>query len=135
SEGHPALVLAACVTRVSVYRDEASDTRDTLMTWEIGRSSAGPEAADVVIFELPQGWTDETRTGQIPELSLDVVRLTEMKPGVHGGEVPAARGEAGGPPAVKFTLADLDRLRPGEVVVGHERTVSRKSFLKDATTC
>lgn len=134
-EGHPALVLAPCVTHVSVYRDEADDMGDTLMNWVIGRSTTGDEALAIVIFDVPPGWTDETRPGHLPSAAVDVVRLTELTPDIQYAASSPMHGEAGGPPAARFTIADLDRLKPGEVVVGESQTVSRRNFLKAATTC
>ncbi|MEW1590188.1 hypothetical protein AB0283_32605 [Micromonospora vinacea] len=137
-DGRPIGVLVTCDDRdadIRVFENgpESEPGEQSLIRWRIG----GPPASEVVEVALlgqpPEGW-EVTEAVDSPATEVDVELLTEFRAGVTYTLDGSSRREA---LPVDFTLADLPRIGPDQVLVmprGHHSTtvVSRETFLREA---
>ncbi|MEU8115728.1 hypothetical protein [Micromonospora sp. NPDC048947] len=136
-DGRPVGVLLTCYDRdanIRVFENGHQDDpgKRSLIRWSIG----GPPASEVVEVTLlgqpPEGW-EVADTVDSPGTEVDVELLTEFRAGVTYTLDGSSRREA---LSVDFTLADLPRIGPDQVLVprgsNSTKVVSRETFLRKA---
>jgi hypothetical protein len=136
-EGAMPTIVLACGSVVSVFRNEPTDPpKHPFAGWSL-IATAPSGVTDIPFFSVPIGWRDvsvPTNDGQKP--SFPPEHLTTLERGVHYTASSGAHGEARAHSDVTFTMADLDRLGPSQVLVGGDDSTahveSRTSFLHDA---
>ncbi|MEU5675138.1 hypothetical protein ABZ749_33460 [Micromonospora sp. NPDC047753] len=136
-DGQPIGVLVTCDdsdANIRVFENDhqGEPGERTLIRWSIG----GPPASEVVEVALlgqpPEGW-EVADAVDSPDSDVDVELLTEFRAGVTYTLDGSSRRDAR---SVDFTLADLPRIGPDQVLVSHgsrsTKVVSRETFLRKA---
>ncbi|WP_181545499.1 hypothetical protein [Micromonospora saelicesensis] len=136
-DGRPVGVLVTCDDRdanIRVFENDhqGEPGKRPLIRWRVG----GPPASEVVEVALlgqpPEGW-EVADAGDSPATEVDVELLSEFRAGVTYTLDGSSRSKA---LSVDFTLADLPRIGPDQVLAphGHNSTevVSRETFLRKA---
>ncbi|MEV6371318.1 hypothetical protein AB0L86_30990 [Micromonospora musae] len=140
-QGRPVGVLVTCgdgLAQVSVYeRTTGTPGAWSFVRWHVSGAPPSEIVEVPLLGEPPAGWRlDDTRETPAPEAgeTTRYEQLTALEPGVGY----ALGGSTGVDDAVSitFTIADLDRLGPDEVLTAVERDepriVSRDTFVDDA---
>lgn len=141
-DGQPVGVLVPCGGRfgqLSVYLnhdDQGDQVNRPLIRWGVHGESTSEVVEATLLGQPPDGWEVADTvdlTAAESGVDVDVEPLTELRPGVTY----TVRGSAGRDSIpVDFTLADLSRIGPDEVLapLGRDATtvVSRKAFLRKA---
>ncbi len=141
TDGRPVGLLVTCddsFSQLGVFENNHPGEAGNrpLIRWGVnGRPTS--EVVEVTLFgQPPEGWK-VAEAVDIPAaeagIEVDVEPLTELRPGVTYSVDGSSRRNA---ISVDFTLADLPRIGPDEVLAprGHDSTtvVSREAFLRKA---
>jgi hypothetical protein len=140
-DGQPVGVLVTCddsFAQLSVFENDHQDEAGNrpLIRWRVSGAPAREVVEVALLGQPPQGWEvadavdiSATEAG----IDVDVEPLTELRPGVTYSVSGSSHRHA---IPVDFTLADLPRIGPDEVLAprGRDSTtvVSREAFLRKA---
>lgn len=125
-DGRPTLLVVACpdfqLDSLAVYPDGGPAASASTIEWQILRESGAPPDQITLLGPPPTGWAAKQTS------------LTAFTPGQEYG-VSAFDGADSAVP-IHFTLADLEALAPGQVLVGKpaskRKAVSESTFRDDA---
>jgi hypothetical protein len=120
--GQPTLLVLSCkdfhATRIRVYTVVADPPRAWTIDW-----SAKPAPPQVTLLTTPAGWTPSEHT------LTEFTRGTEYSVSAYSSTRPHAIG-------IDFTIEELDKLLPGQVLVGESgsrrHAVAESTFRADA---
>lgn len=141
-DGQPVGVLVPCggsFGQLGVYEnddDQGDPANQQLVKWGVHGEPTSEVVEATLLSQPPEGWEVADAvdlTAAESGVDVDVEPLTELRPGVTY-TVSGSAGRDSIP--VDFTLADLSRIGPDEVLAprGRDATtvVSRKAFLRKA---
>ncbi|MFI6286662.1 hypothetical protein ACIBCM_18245 [Streptomyces sp. NPDC051018] len=123
--GSVRLLLAKCPGyRAESFGVFADVEEGELQNWSVRNPDYRATPAGVRIFEVPEGW------------KVSASALTALSDGVpYVADVEGATGAKGLDGRVPFTLADVEELKPGKVLISaggeKNKAVDRDDFLND----